>query len=226
MQRNVIKLKESEPVPVPMPVSLATPVTVKKKTVLIFKKPLPVAKPVAEPVAKPVAEPEPVTIQEPVQVKKKTVLRFKKLVVVPPPPAPGVYVTKAMEAFEAIRDYCLLNKKSISEEDVKWYQEELLQEKKEFDEFWERCAETKVNMECVLRGDDDWTTDLAINAARQKVKTLPIQEGDIGPMPEYGTKDFWSWCHKRKKLKEQKEAAIIAAGGKVKEKKPKKVRPA
>ena len=74
-------------------------------------------------------------------------------------------------------------------------------------------------MECVFRGDDEWTTELALNAARQKVKALPIKEGDIGPMPEYGTKDFWAWCHKRKKLKEQKESAIIAAGGKVKEKK-------
>jgi streptomycin 6-kinase len=87
--------------------------------------------------------------------------------------------------------------------------------------FWERCAETKVNMECVMRGDDDWTTTLAINAVRQKVKALPVQASDIGPMPDYGTKDFWAWCHKRKKLKEQKEAAIVAAGGVVKEKKPK-----
>jgi hypothetical protein len=74
-------------------------------------------------------------------------------------------------------------------------------------------------MDCVLRGDDEWTTALAINAARQKVKALPVREEDIGPMPDYGTKDFWAWCHKRKKLKEQKNAAIIAAGGKIKEKK-------
>jgi hypothetical protein len=162
-----------------------------------------------------------VPIQEPVQAKKKTVIKLKKQVAIPPPPAPGVYVTKAMEAFETIREYCLLNNVPITEEHVKWYQEELIQEKKEFDEFWERCAETKANMECVFRGDDEWTTELAINAARQKVKALPIQEGDIGPMPDYGTKDFWAWCHKRKKLKEQKEAAIIAAGGVVKVKKPK-----
>jgi hypothetical protein len=44
-------------------------------------------------------------------------------------------------------------------------------------------------------------------------------------MPDYGTKEFWAWCHKRKKLKEQKDAAIIAAGGVVKEKKV-KVKPA
>jgi hypothetical protein len=73
-----------------------------------------------------------------------------------------------------------------------------------------------------LRGDDEWTIQLAENVARQKVKLLPIQESDIGPMPEYGTKEFWAWCSKRKKLKEQKDAAIIAAGGKIKEKKSKK----
>ena len=27
--------------------------------------------------------------------------------------------------------------------------------------------------------------------------------------------EFWAWCHKRKKFKEQKEAAVIAAGGTV-----------
>ena len=184
------------------PVSFPQPEPVKEKVILKSKKlslPLPLEQP----------------------EKKKVILKIKKKVIVPPPPAPGVYVTKAMDAFEAIREYCLLNNKSITEEDVKWYQQELLQEKKEMDEFWERCAETKVNMECLLRGDDEWTTALAVNAARQKVKALPVQEADIGPMPEYGTKDFWAWCHKRKKLKEQKEAAIIAAGGKVKEKKPK-----
>ena len=191
--------------------------------------PLAIAEPVAEPVKKKVilkSKKLSVPLPEPVPTeKKKVVLKIKKKVVIPPPPAPGVYVTKAMEAFEAVREYCLLNNKAITEEDVKWYEQELLQEKKEFDEFWERCAETKANMDCALRGDDEWTTALAVNAARQKVKALPIQEGDIGPMPDYGTKEFWAWCHKRKKLKGQKDAAIIAAGGVVKEKKV-KVKPA
>ena len=199
------------------PIAVAEPV--KKKVILKSKKlsvslPEPLAEPLADPLAEPLAEPV-----EP--EKKKVILKMKKKVNVPPPPAPGVYITKAMEAFEAVREYCLLNNRAITEEDVKWYENELLQEKKEMDEFWERCAETKANMECVFRGDDEWTTALAINAARQKVKALPVQEGDIGPMPEYGTKDFWAWCHKRKKLKEQKDAAIIAAGGTIKEKKVK-----
>jgi hypothetical protein len=217
MPRIVIKLKKPDPVqeplvvplPVATPVAPMAPVTVKKRTVIKLGNPLQVAVPVALPLV------------APVQPKKKTVIRLKKEVAVPPPPARGVYLTKAMEAFEAIREYCLLNKTPITEEHVKWYQEELVQEKKDMDEFWERCAETKVNMECILRGDDDWTTQLALNAAKQKVKALPIQEGEIGPMPEYGTKDFWAWCHKRKKLKEQKDAAIVAAGGVVKVKKPK-----
>jgi len=182
MPRIVIKLKKPEPIQEVVPVQLATPVT----------------------------------------VKKRTVIRLKKQVAIPPPPAPGVYITKAMEAFETVREYCLLNNVPITEDHVKWYQDELVQEKKETDDFWERCAETKVNMECVLRGDDDWTTQLAVNAARQKVKALPLRAEDIGPMPEYGTKDFWAWCNKKKKLKEQKDAAIVAAGGVVKVKKPKK----
>lgn len=213
MIKTILKVKKPTvtmsippPVPVATPLPVAAPVPEKKKTILKVKKPT-----VAMAMPKPL-DPEPVQA-------KKIILKLKKKV--PPPPAPGVYVTKAMEAFEAIREYYTLRGQQIPETDIKWYEQELIQEKKEMDEFWERCAETKANMECVLRGDDEWTTALAVNAARQKVKALPVREEDIGPMPEYGTKDFWAWCHKRKKLKEQKDAAIVAAGGVVKVKKPK-----
>lgn len=215
MSKVILKSKKlsvksnEEPVLLPEP----EPEPVKKKVILKSKK---ISVPLVETLVDPVPLAEPVVAE-----KKKVILKIKKKVVVPPPPAPGVYITKAMEAFEAVREYCLINNRDITEEDVKWYEQDLLQEKKEMDEFWERCAETKVNMECILRGDDEWTTALALNAAKQKVKALPVQESDIGPMPEYGTKDFWAWCNKRKKLKEQKDAAIIAAGGVVKEKKVK-----
>ena len=199
MAKIILKLKK--PVTQVQLVQQIEPV-VKKKIVLKLKKPA-------------------VTLPAAVPVKEKVVLKLKKTLPVPPPPAPGVYVTKAMEAFEAVREYYQMRGQIIPQEDIKWYQEELIQEKKEMDEFWERCAETKANMDCVLRGDDEWTTALAINAARQKVKALPVRAEDIGPMPEYGTREFWAWCHKKKKLKEQKEAAIIAAGGKIKEKKVK-----
>jgi hypothetical protein len=63
-----------------------------------------------------------------------------------------------------------------------------------------------------------------MNAAKQQEKKLPILESDIGPMPAYGTGEFWAWCHKRKQLKLQKEAAIIAAGGTITPAKPKKPR--
>ena len=211
MSKVILKSKKFSVKPQEEP--SAEPEPVKKKVILKIKK-VSLAEPLAEPLAQPLAEhPEP--------EKKKVILKIKKKVIIPPPPAPGTYLSKAMEAFEAVREYCLLNNRVITEEDVKWYENELVQEKKEFDEFWERCAETKANMECSLRGDDEWTTALAVNAAKQKVKALPIQESDIGPMPEYGSKDFWAWCNKRKKLKEQKDAAIIAAGGTVKEKKVK-----
>jgi len=153
------------------------------------------------------------------QEKPKTILKLKKKLPVPPPPAAGAHLTKAMEAFEAIREFCSITGKPIPEDCIKWYQEELISEKKEYDEFWNRCLVTKVAIECSFRGDDEWTTELAINAARQKVKAMPIREEDIGPMPAHGTGEFWAWCHKRKKLKEQKEAAIVAAGGTLPEKK-------
>jgi hypothetical protein len=155
-------------------------------------------------------------------VKRVLSKKVIKLLPIPDPPAPGIYVTKAMEAFEAIREYYKLRNMVIPQDDIKWFHEELVKEKKEFDEFWQKCLVTKVVMEGILRGDDEWTIQLAENAAKQKVKAMPVQESDIGPMPEYGTKDFWAWCHKRKKLKEQKEAAIIAAGGTILVKKIKK----
>lgn len=152
-------------------------------------------------------------------IKKVLFTKVKKTLLVPPPPPPGIYITFTMEAFENLREYYKQRNMDMPQEDIKWYHEELQREKKEFDEFWERCAVTKAVSEGIFRGDDEWTIALAENAAKQKVKALPIQESDIGPMPEHGTKEFWAWCHKRKKLKEQKNAAIIAASGVLKVKK-------
>jgi hypothetical protein len=157
-----------------------------------------------------------------VEVKPKRILVSAKPV--PPPPSPGTYITKAMESFEALREYYAQLGQPIPQSVIKWYHEELALEKKEFDEFWARCAATKACIEGTLRGDDDWTIDLAVNAARQAEKKLPILESDIGEMPAYGTGEFWAWCAKRKKLKSQKEEAMIAAGIPVPAAKPKKPR--
>jgi hypothetical protein len=201
-----------------------------KKRIIKLAKPLvkplvePVAEPVAEPLAKPIAEPVAEPIAEPVaepvaKPKRKIILaKVQKPQVLPLITEP---ITLAKQAFLNIIEYYKEKNLPVPAEDIKWYEEELLREKKEDDEFWERCAVTKACMEGVLRGDDEWAIQLAENTARQKVKALPIQESDLGPMPEYGTKEFWAWCSKRKKLKEQKDAAIIAAGGTVKQAKPK-----
>ena len=150
----------------------------------------------------------------PLQPNTRRTLGKPKL---PIPPIPGSSdrMTKAMESFESIREYYAERSLPIPQSDIKWFHAELKKEKEEFDEFWARCASTKACIDGTLRGDDDWTITLAMNAAKQQEKKLPILETDIGPMPDYGTGEFWAWCHKRKKLKEQKEAAIIAAGGAV-----------
>jgi hypothetical protein len=155
---------------------------------------------------------QPVLNAEPVNSRR--VIKISKYIV-PPIPGPSVHLTMAMEAFESIREYYTQRGLRIPQSDIKWYYQELAEEKKEYDAFWTRCAATKACIDGTLRGDDNWTIDLAVNAARQAEKKLPIQESDIGPMPEYGSGEFWAWCRKRKLLKEQKEAAIIAAGGTV-----------
>lgn len=184
-----------------------------------------------------VMEPKPIRV---IKLKKqmsiamaspvRRVIKLKKqepLLSVPPPPPLGIALTQIAEAFEAIREYYAIRGEPIPQEDLKWYQTELALEKKEMDEFWQRCSVTKAIMEETMKS---YTTGLVDEVALMKVeveakalqKSLPIRKEDIGPMPSYGTPEFWGWCHKRKKLRLQEEAAIIAAGGTVKPKAKKK----
>ena len=151
----------------------------------------------------------------------RRVLKLKKSIPIPPPPVSGAYITKAMEAFETIREYCRINSVPISEADIKWYHDELALEKKEVDEFWERCSVTKAILDAVARGEGIDGIILAEAKAKLTEKKEPLRESDIGEMPAHGTREFWAWCMKRKQLRLQKEAAIIAAGGTVPVKKVK-----
>lgn len=115
------------------------------------------------------------------KLKKPDVIQGKPVIIlktpllpVPSPPAPGIYVTKAMEAFEILREYYDLIESPIPQADIKWFYDELALEKKEDKEFWERCIVLKTVSECVFRGADDWTIQLAENAAIQKLKALPV----------------------------------------------------
>lgn len=141
--------------------------------------------------------------------KKNPVIKLKKpLLAVPPPPPYGYAITKAGEAFEALREYYETRDEPIPQSDLRWYQQELEQEKKDHIEFWSYCAITEAIMEATMRGITDEIALMKIEMeAKKRQKTLPIRESDIGPMPSYGTPEFWSWCRKRKQLKEQKEAS-------------------
>ena len=140
--------------------------------------------------------------------KERPVIKLKKpLLPVPPPPPYGYALTKAGEAFEALREYYETRDEPIPQADLRWYQDELEQEKKDHIEFWSYCAITEAIMEATMRGVTDEVTLMKIEMeAKKKQKTLPIRDSDSGPMPSYGTPEFWSWCRKRKQLKEQKEA--------------------
>ena len=82
-------------------------------------------------------------------------------------------------------------------------------------------------MENVKRGLLSGVTEEERFVAEQEAKkNEPVKppSDDLGPMPEYGSGEFWAWCRKRKQIRLAKEAAIIAAGGTVPPEKPKKPR--
>lgn len=157
-----------------------------------------------EPVAAPIQEVKPV----------KRSIKIKKGLPVPPPAA-GVYVTRAMEAFEAMREYYEIRDLPIPNEDIKWYHEELAREEAEMKAFWDDCCVTRAMMEAVARGATDDEIWMAEAKAKLTEKKKPLTEADLGEMPAYGSPEFWAWCRKRKQIRLEKEAAIIAAGGTV-----------
>jgi hypothetical protein len=173
-------------------------------------------------------EPLEVPLEAPVAIapeeKPKKLLRLKGL---PVPPVPTGPLSQAMEAFECMREYYESRNEPIPQSDIKWFNQELEQEKKEIEAFWADCLVTKTYLDAVYGGATDDEIDIAVAKAQINQKEedakKPVKETDLGPMPSYGTQEFWAWCNKRKKIRLQKEAEIIAAGGTVPEK-PKKPR--
>lgn len=155
------------------------------------------------------------------QEKPKKILVLQKGLPVPPVPTTGP-ITRAIEAFEAIREYYVSRDEPIPQADIKWFHAELEQEAKENDAFWSECSITKAYLDARFSGATDDEIDIAVAKAQIEAKNKPIKESDLGPTPSYGTPEFWAWCMKRKKLKLQKVAEIIAAGGTVPPEKPKK----
>jgi hypothetical protein len=159
-----------------------------------------------------VAAPKP----KPVATVQKKVLKLKKVTKTPcpPPPPAGSYLSPAAEAFEAVRLYCEGLGIDVPEEEIKHYYAELEREKKEYTEFWSQhgCSVTMAVLLAAANGED---LDIAQAKAKLVEKKKVITEDSIGEMPAYGTPEFWAWCRRRKELRLQKEAAIIAAGGTV-----------
>ena len=203
MQKKVLKLKKTVPeaplAPLaPVAAVIEALVQEKPKKVLKLKKTI---------------------LQESLEPKPKKILMLKGL---PVPPVPTGSLTKAMEAFEELREYYSSRDEPIPQADIKWFYAELEQEKKDDEAFWADCSVTKAYLDSLYRGATVDEIDVAVAKAQIAEKKKPIKEADIGEMPTQGTPEFWAWCMKRKKLRLQKEAEIIAAGGTVPAAKPKK----
>lgn len=157
------------------------------------------------------------------QVEENPKRTFKVKKGLPVPPVDPCPMTQTTEAFEILREYYLEKEEPIPQEDLKWYYEALEQDKKDEEQFWIQNPTTKAMLEAVENGLDDEQREEAEKEAKKNEPVKP-ETDDLGPMPEYGSGEFWAWCRKRKAIRLAKEAAIIAAGGTVPPEKPKKPR--
>jgi hypothetical protein len=140
----------------------------------------------------PVAPAEPVIAPAPEKVKRT--MKIKKGPRLPSPVPEHLRTSLAVETMELVREWYEARDEPVPEAEVKACLEMLEQEKRE--------------QEQILR---DWENP--------PPPRPPTPEEELGPMPAYGTPEFWRWCMKRKAIRLAKEAAIIAAGGTVPEKK-------
>jgi hypothetical protein len=194
--------QEAQEAPVP-PLTKEAP----KKVVRLKKA---VTKPQVEEVSEapvvpvaPVAPLAPVAPEAPKapSAQKKAIILKKNLLPLPPVPPPTAHLTKTMETFEAMREYYAALGQEPTQADIRWYLDELEVEKKELDAFWLENKVTKVVIDAICRGASLEEIMAVETAAMSGVAPRPITEADLGPMPAYGTGDFWAWCTKRKKIR-------------------------
>lgn len=170
-------------------------------------------------------------VQRTIKVKKSVLEATRRIIKIkkglPIPPVNLCPISQTEEAFEILRDYCEFHEMPVSQGDLKWYYDAIDQDKKEMNEFWIANPTMKVILDSVSEGKSDEARFLAEKEAKKR-EPVKADTGELGPMPEYGSGEFWAWCRKRKMIRLAKEAAIIAAGGSVppaKVKKPKVQKP-
>lgn len=167
------------------------------KRVIKIKKPV-VALPPEQPAEAPVAAPQEVLQEAPNPLARgKKVLKLKKPAnpLPPPPTTDPVFWDKETDIIESVREYYASRDEPVPVAEVDFLLK-MLEHMKTEDPY----------------APPQWLVDAA-KAAEEKEAADPYK--DLGPMPPHGTKEFWSWCWKRKALKAKHDAAIIAAGGTV-----------
>lgn len=195
--KRVLKLKktpalEQAPAPVPEPAALASESKPKAKRVLKLKKTeVPVAEAIPIAEAVPLAEAVPVAESPASEPKAKRSLKLKTKLL-ELPVFPGENVERYTSSWEAID----LVREWFADRDEPVPQAEI--------KFAIEMLEAERQME--------------IKAAEEDAKPKkPV----LGPMPEYGSQDFWKWCRMRKAIK---EAELKEKGLPIPEPKPKKPR--
>ena len=183
-----IKYKKHEPAPLVNLVEAVKPV---ERRVIKFKKNT------AVPLEQVVEQVKPV---------ERRVIKFKKPTGLEVPVLKEPF-TKAMEAFHALCEYYSIRGMKVPQEDIKWYLEELEKEKKDLQVFWDTCPLTWTMMNAVVTGEDE---NIAYKRGLELERKLPKK---LGPMPIYGTPDFWAWFQLKKKIQKEAEDKIIAEGG-------------
>lgn len=110
-----------------------------------------------------------VLVETPPPIKPpRRVFKLKQKPIIPCPPN----ITKAVEAFQIIKEYYEAIEEPIPNSEIQWYIDELARETYENNAFWEECIVTKTFLDACGTKEDE---DVLWKRAMQKRKERPLK---------------------------------------------------